>query len=138
MKNKIAIVLGAFHQELVQQMLKETRMVARQAGLKIVQEVWVPGSMEKPLMIKRLLSQKNIDGVVVLGIIEKGDTKHGLVMGQAVTSAIIGLQLQYNKPVGMGILGPEIKPEQIRPRLKPYAKNAVLAVEKMLQLLDQS
>ena len=137
MKNNIAIVLGAFHKESVQKMLDEARIVARQTGLKIVKEVWVPGSMEKPLVVKRLLSQKNIDGVVVLGIIERGDTKHGLVMGQAVTSAIIGLQLQYNKPVGMGILGPEILPEQIKPRLLLYAKNAVLAVDKMLTLLKQ-
>jgi len=35
----------------------------------------------------------------------------------------------------MGILGPEIKKEQIKSRLKPYTKNAVVAVSQMLQLL---
>ncbi len=53
-------------------------------------------------------------------------------MGQTVTDAIIRLQLEFMKPIGLGILGPEILPEQIPPRLDGYAKAAVSAVAKML------
>ena len=38
-------------------------------SLTIVKEIWVPGSMEKPLAVKKLLLNKEIDAVVVLGII---------------------------------------------------------------------
>lgn len=100
-------------------------------GATITQEVWVPGSIEVPLALKRLLMQEEIDGVAVLGIIERGQTKHGLVMGHAVTNAIIQLQLEFMKPVGLGILGPEILPDQIEPRLEPYARKAVEAVQSM-------
>ncbi len=114
-------------------MLKEARVLARKRGLTIVEVVWVPGSLEKPLALKRLLLRDDIDGAVVLGIIERGETKHGLVMGQAVISAIIQLQLETGKPVGVGILGPEIMPDQIKPRLLPYAQGAVAAVDHMLK-----
>ena len=69
---------------------------------------------------------------MVLGIIERGETKHGLVMGQAVISALIQLQLEKMKPIGIGILGPEILPNQIESRLLTYAKKAVEAVKVML------
>jgi 6,7-dimethyl-8-ribityllumazine synthase len=36
------------------------------------------------------------------------------------------------KTIGFGILGPEILPDQIAPRVKPYARAAVEATAKML------
>lgn len=136
MKNNIAIVLGSFHKKEMEQMLSMVRSVAKEKNLNIVREVWVPGSLEKPLVIKKLMQDKSIEGLIVLGIIERGQTKHGLVMGQVVTKAIIDLQLQFEKPVGMGILGPEIEPDQIAPRLDFYAKNAVEALVEMLIIIN--
>jgi 6,7-dimethyl-8-ribityllumazine synthase len=132
MNNKIAIVLGSFHKSKVEEMLLEARVTAKECDLEILVEQWVPGSMEKPLALKRLLMRKDINAAVALGIIEKGETKHGLVMGEAVIHAIIQLQLELMKPIGLGILGPEIQPSQIPSRLKPHARSAIMAVKNML------
>ena len=132
MVKSIAIVAGSYHKESVELMVEKAREIATDSNL-IVEEVsWVPGSMEVPLQIKRLFLRDSIDGAVVLGIIENGETKHGLVMGQAVTSALIDLQTASMKPIGFGIIGPGAKPEQIDERLLPYAEKAVLAVSEML------
>ena len=132
MAKSIAIVAGSFHKDLVDKMVDEARKTASENNL-IVEEVsWVPGSMEVPLQLKRLLIRESIEGAVVLGIIEKGDTGHGLVMGQAVTKGIIDLQLASMKPIGYGIIGPGAKDKQIESRLVPYARKAVIAVSKML------
>jgi len=132
MKN-IAIVLGSFHKTNVGLMLEEARKTADELGLTIVEEVWVPGSVEKPLALKRLLMKPGVDGAIVLGIIEKGGTKHGYVMGQSVMSAVIQLQLEFMKPIGLGILGPDIEPDQVPSRILPYARSAVEATAKMLE-----
>ena len=132
MSKNIAIILGEFHKKEVTEMLNEARKVAKENNLKIIEEIWVTGSYEKPLALKRVLKKKNIAGAVLLGIIERGETKHGLVMGQVVMQAVVNLELEFMKPVGIGILGPEILPEQINPRLLPHARQAVLAVAKML------
>ncbi|HID99359.1 MAG TPA: 6,7-dimethyl-8-ribityllumazine synthase [Thiotrichaceae bacterium] len=132
MKNNIAIVLGSFHRSKVEQMLEQARVTAKECELNIVAEQWVHGSMEKPLALKRLLMQEEVDGALALGIIESGETKHGLVMGYAVINAMIQLQMELTKPIGVGILGPEILPSQIPSRLKPYAKEAVIALKEML------
>jgi 6,7-dimethyl-8-ribityllumazine synthase len=73
----------------------------------------------------------------VLGIIERGETKHGIVMAQAVTDALIALQLELMKPIGMEILGPDIVPSQIPARIRPYARAATTAVHHMLSTEPQ-
>lgn len=137
MRKKVAVVLGSFHKQEALDMLDEVRQYASENDLEIVEEVWVPGSMEKPLALKMLLSRADIDGAVVLGIIEKGETKHGFVMASSVVSAVINLQLEFMKPVGVGILGPEILPSQIPSRVRPYAKAAISAVNTMFGVMGK-
>ncbi len=112
--------------------MEEARNAARELEFNIKEEIWVPGAYEKPLALKRLLMRDDIDGAAVLGIIERGETKHGLVMAYAVMGAIIKLELEYMKPVGIGILGPEILPGQINSRLKVYAEKAVKAAAALI------
>ena len=132
MAKSIAIVAGSYHRELVEKMVEKAKLVASENNL-IVEEInWVPGSMEVPLQIKRLFLRESIKGAAVLGIIENGETKHGLVMGQAVTSSLVDLQLASMKPIGFGIIGPGAKPEHLDDRLLPYAENAILALSEML------
>ena len=133
MSKNIALVLGEFHKKEVAEMLDEARRVATENNLTITEEVWVNGSYENPLAIKRLLMKENISGVVALGIIERGETKHGLVMGHTIMQTILNLELEFMKPVGVGILGPELLPSQIPSRLLPTAQKAVLAVARMIQ-----
>jgi len=94
----------------------------------IGQVVRVPGAMEVTLAINRLLSNEELDGAACLGIIEKGQTQHGLAMGQAVIKTLIDLQLKYDKPVGLGIIGPGAEPQHIAPRIEPHARAAIGAL----------
>ena len=128
---KIAIVCGSFHQSEVQKMLEWATNEASKHELTVEEVTWVPGAMEVPLALDRLLSRDDIDGAACLGIIEKGQTQHGLAMGQAVIKSIIDLQLTWNKPVGLGIIGPGAEPEHIEPRLEPHARAAVSAIASM-------
>ena len=129
---RVAILVGEFHKEKMKIMVEAAKKTAAQCGLEVINEVWVSGSMEKPLQAKKILAKKEISGLIVLGIIERGETKHGFVMAQAVITALINIQLEVLKPMGVGILGPEILPEQISSRLVPYAENAVRALAKSL------
>ena len=132
MAKSIAIVASSYHKDSVEKMIEKAKAVASDNNI-IVEEVnWVPGSMEVPLQIKRLFLRESIEGAVVLGIIENGETKHGLVMGKAVIDSLLNLQLASMKPIGFGIIGPGAKPEHIDDRLLPYAENAMLALSEML------
>ena len=126
MSKRVALVCGSFHREEVERMLAFASDEAAFQGLEIGEIVWVPGSMEVPLALDRLL--KSHDAAACLGIIEKGETQHGLAMGQAVIKSIVDLQLKHDKPVGLGIIGPGAEPHHIEPRLEPHARAAMRAV----------
>jgi 6,7-dimethyl-8-ribityllumazine synthase len=127
----IAIVCGSFHENEVERMLDWASDEASKHNLTISEIVWVPGAMEVPLALDRLMSRDDISGAACLGIIEKGQTQHGLAMGQAVIKSIIDLQLTWDKPVGLGIIGPGAEPEHIEPRLEPHARAAIAAISSM-------
>jgi 6,7-dimethyl-8-ribityllumazine synthase len=128
----IAIVCGSFHKNEIERMLSLARDQAEKENLTIAEVVWVPGAMEVPLALSRIIGKPEIHGAACLGIIEKGSTQHGLAMGQAVLSSIIDLQLETNKPIGLGIIGPGAEPQHIEPRLEPHARAAISAISSML------
>ena len=130
--SRIVLGCGSYHREAVERMAATARDRAGELGLEIAAERWVPGALECPLALQRLLGRNDVDGAVLLGIIERGETQHGLAMGQAVVQAVLDLQLATGKPVGMGVIGPGAEPQHIEPRLLPYARKAVEAVAEML------
>jgi len=133
MNKRIALVMGSFHKEQIMRMLEEARITALNNDLEIIEEIWVPGSVEKPIATKYLLQRDDIDGVALLGVIEKGGTKHGFAMGQSLMSVVMQLQMEFMKPVCLGVLGPDIEDDQIEPRLLPYASASVKALAEMLK-----
>lgn len=128
---RIGAVCGSYHREEVERMLAHAEDEANSLGVSIDEVVWVPGSMETPLALKRMLDTGSLDGAIALGIIERGETQHGLAMGQAVIRSIIELQLETGLPIGLGIIGPGAEPHHIQPRLEPHARAAVAAVASM-------
>ncbi len=134
LSKKVAIVAGEYHKETVEQMLNEADSALAKHNLSLFDICWVPGSMEKPLALKRFLKLDEVDAAVVLGVIEKGETMHGEIMGHSVVNAILSLQLEFMKPIGVGIIGPGVNDNQIEERIVPYARNAVKAVASMLSL----
>ena len=86
MTKNIAIVCGSYHKKEIEIMLELASDQAEEEGLTISQVVWVPGAMEVPLALNRIVaaSGESLVGAACLGIIEKGQTQHGLAMGQAV------------------------------------------------------
>ena len=127
----IAIVCGSYHKVEIERMLSLAKDQAQQEGLSVSEVIWVPGAMEVPLALSRVI-HTDIVGAACLGIIEKGSTQHGLAMGQAVLKSIIDLQLSTNKPIGLGIIGPGAEPEHIEPRLEPHARASISAISSML------
>jgi 6,7-dimethyl-8-ribityllumazine synthase len=89
--------------------------------------VEVAGSFELPLAAKLQLKQ-GVDAVIALGAIERGETGHGEMLATAVFPALMNLGLEFEKPVALGIIGPNATREQIESRAEPVANEAVQAV----------
>ena len=107
------------------------------AGAEVAADISIAGSYEVPLVLDAVLQDSQVDGAVVLGYIDKGETLHGEVMGQVVFRTILDLELKYQKPVGMGIIGPGATPEQAEARKETAARGAVKAVLRSLATLTE-
>ena len=129
---KIALVCARFHRENVETMLELAHSRADDFGIEVAEVIWVPGSLEIPLALKGLICRDDIDGAACLGVIEKGETQHGLVLGQAIVKTILELQLEFDKPIGLGIIGPGAEPEHVESRLAPHARGAIDAIAAVL------
>jgi 6,7-dimethyl-8-ribityllumazine synthase len=64
----------------------------------------VSGSWELPLLAKGALEQNTYDLVLVLGCVVKGETPHFELLCQSVFNSLMSLQVEYQKPIGLGIL----------------------------------
>ena len=82
----------------------------------------------------RMLEDDALDAVCVVGYIEKGSTLHGQEMGATCSLIFKQLELEYGKPVGMGIIGPGATAEQAEGRVA-YAGNAIRASIRMARYM---
>lgn len=124
---RIGIVVGEFHPEISEKLLACAHDEAEQRGALIEKILHVPGMYESPLAAKSLLKDPVIDAVVVLGFIEKGETLNGEVMGHVVNKALIDLSVVYEKPLGMGIVGPGATLAQAEKRVDHAARGGIAA-----------
>ena len=127
-KEKIAIVVSKFNEEITMKMKNKAIQRAKELKIDIVKIVEVPGAFDIPLAVKNLLENKNVEGVVTLGTIIKGNTSHDEVVAHAVAKKLLDLSVEYDKPVSLGISGPNITWGQSKKRINDYAARAVDAV----------
>ena len=62
----------------------------------------VPGSFEIPIAIKRNI--KKFDGFIALGCVIKGQTPHFDLICSSLFNSILSLSINYNKPIGNGVI----------------------------------
>ncbi|MBI5254053.1 MAG: 6,7-dimethyl-8-ribityllumazine synthase [Euryarchaeota archaeon] len=133
---KIGIVASEFNYEITYPMVELAKEQAEFLGAEVTHIVKVPGAFDIPLAVKKLLEKRNIDGVVTLGAVIEGETKHDEIVIQHASRKIADLMLEYNKPVSLGISGPGLSRLAAQERVE-YAKRAVEAVVKMVKRMKE-
>ncbi|HLC49275.1 MAG TPA: 6,7-dimethyl-8-ribityllumazine synthase, partial [Candidatus Andersenbacteria bacterium] len=93
MKPRIGIITAQFNAEIVEPMVIAAQEELKTAQAEVTEIIRVPGSYEIPLAANILLQKGNLDALIVLGYIERGETLHGEVMGHVVHTSIVDLQL---------------------------------------------
>lgn len=134
---RVTVLAADFNKEIVEAMIAAAQAEAESLGAEIVAVLRVSGSYEIPLIADAELARDAVDGLVVLAYIERGETRHGEIMGQVVQQALVQLELTYKKPIGMGIIGPGATIEQARVRKESYARAAVRALVANARLLRE-
>jgi 6,7-dimethyl-8-ribityllumazine synthase len=133
----IAIVVSEFNEEVTSRMLSIAKEKAELMKLKISFTCMVPGAYDMPIIVDSLLQKKDVDAVVTLGAIIKGQTKHDEIISHAVAQALTDLSLKHQKPVSLGISGPGMQERHAYARIRPVAERAVEAVVRIFNELKR-
>jgi len=128
---KIAIVVAEFNQKITSRMHDVALETAKKLDIEIIHTSHVPGIFDMPLIIDKLLQRSDIDAVVTLGAVIKGQTKHDEIIAHSTARNIAKLSIKYQKPVSLGISGPGMQVRQAYARIRPVSENAVNAVFKV-------
>ena len=101
-----AIVASEYNARYVDAMLEAAQAELKHAGAKDVQVIRVPGAYEIPVVASRLASdasrithQRPLSAIICLGVILRGETTHAAHIGEAVSQALMQIQLRYEIPV---------------------------------------
>lgn len=133
----IAIVTAEFNEEITFRMLEIAQEKAKSLNLNVKYSCKVPGAYDMPIIVDSLLAKKDVDGVVTLGAIIKGQTKHDEVIANATAKSLTELALKHKKPVSLGISGPGMQERHAYARIRPVAERAVEAVVKLAKELEK-
>lgn len=123
----VGIVAADFNKDIVNPMIEQAEAAVQEFGGTVAQVLRVPGCYEMMIIVDNLLKKSDVDAVVVLGYIEKGETLHGEIMGHVAQRSLIDLGLKYQKVISFGIIGPGATLDQAEKRNIPYARAAVRA-----------
>ena len=67
-------------------------------------EVWVPGSFEVPLAAQALAQRADVDAVICLGAVIRGETAHFDLVAGECARGIQRVQLDTGVPIAFGVL----------------------------------
>ena len=106
---RVAIACARFNGGITDRLLEGARAQLRELGVDpvSVREVWVPGAFELPLMAKRLAESGDVDAVVCLGVVIRGDTGHYEFVAGQCAAGIQAAQLDTGVPMAFGVLTTE-------------------------------
>jgi 6,7-dimethyl-8-ribityllumazine synthase len=134
-KTRIGIVVADFNNEITTSMLNEAKRHAQDLSIKVVCVCSVPGIFDMPLIVEEMLKKKNIDAIVTLGAVVKGETGHDKVIANNTARLLGDLSLKYGKPVALGITGPEMSMEQAEARIIPVSHHSINTAMAMVNKL---
>ncbi len=132
---KIGIVVSEYNYDITMMMLQRAQEHASFLNLEVSHVLKVPGTFDIPLGVRKMLEKKDVDGVVTLGAVIKGETDHDQVIMQNAARKIEDLSVEYSKPVALGISGPNQTRLQAQARIE-MARDAVESVAKLLKRLS--
>ena len=103
---RFAVVVGRFNQVVTERLLEGALSAFRRHGVADddLEVVWVPGSFEIPVVARRLARSGEVEAVVCLGAVIRGETAHfDFVAGEAVRG-VQQVALGTGVPCILGIL----------------------------------
>ncbi len=138
----IGIVVSEYYSEITYKLRDACMETLKQHGIAeehIIVE-YAPGAFELPLAAQWLFDSSDVDAVICLGCVIKGETSHDVYINTAVANELMRLSIETDSPFIFGVLTPDTR-EQAEDRAGGKHGNkgteCAMAALKMLSLQER-
>lgn len=103
---KVGIVVSEWNEKITLNLLKGAKEALIDNGVKEENILvrFVPGAFELPLGAQLVAENTDVDGIVTIGVVIQGETKHFDFVCDGATQGIKDVNLKYNLPVSFCLL----------------------------------
>lgn len=103
---KVGIVVSEWNDSITLNLLAGAKQALLDNGVPEASILvrFVPGAFELPLGAQLMLDNTDVDGVIAIGVVIQGETKHFDFVCQGATEGIMRVNLEYNSPVSFCLL----------------------------------
>jgi 6,7-dimethyl-8-ribityllumazine synthase len=99
-RRNFAIVASQYNPEYVKGLIDSVRceleIISPKATITLIE---VPGAFEIPVVLQEVAARGDVDAIVALGVIIKGETAHADLIGRTITDALQNIALRFRIPV---------------------------------------
>ena len=133
---KIGVVVSEWNQHITFELMKGCNETLLQHGVNPEDIVisFVPGTFELPFAAKRLAKENHLAGVICIGCVIKGETKHDEYINHSVAQALQNLNLQFDIPFIFGVLTPNTEQQALDRAGGKYGNKGVEAAVTVLKM----
>jgi 6,7-dimethyl-8-ribityllumazine synthase len=114
---QVGIVVSEWNDEITLKLLEGAKSALLENGVleKNVHVHFVPGAFELPLGAQYLLNSSNfiLDGVIAIGVVIQGETRHFDFVCSGTTQGIMDVMLKNDKPVSFCVLTDNFKQQSL-------------------------
>lgn len=104
MSFKVGVICSEFHKDLVEALYKGAATTLSEHSVKVAIQEWVPGAGEIPQVSRWLLKKCDLDGLLALGVVIRGETSHHESLCRILEKGLLSLQKECSLPVIFSVL----------------------------------
>ncbi len=134
---RLGIVQARFNEAITNQLLAGATRAIKEAGVSDEDTllVKVPGALEIPFALNALIESGEVDALVALGAVVKGDTYHFEIVCNESAAGISRVGLDHGVAIGNGVLTTYTEAQALE-RAEQKGYEAVLAALELMDLDD--
>lgn len=104
--HQVAVAVSRFNTKVTELLLEGALSHLQTAGCNADQitVVWVPGAFELPLACRWLLTDPDLEAVIALGAVIRGETSHYDQVCDCAARGILEVSMASDRPVSLGLL----------------------------------
>ena len=105
----VAIVAARFNEIIVERLVAGATdtLVRHGADPGDLTVVWAPGAFELPVVLERIAAKGEVDAIVAVGCVVRGETPHFDYVAGEAARGIAAVARTHGLPIGLGVLTTE-------------------------------